>query len=411
MIDVSFDRVSKRYRIRQPLEAGRTREASGPGASPEAGATRDFWAIRDVSFEVGRGETLGLIGHNGAGKSTILKLLSQITTPTEGEIRLGGRVAALIEVGSGFHPELTGRENVYLSGSILGMRRREIQAKFNRIVDFSGVGDFIDTPVKWYSSGMYVRLGFAVAAHLEPDILLVDEVLAVGDAAFQGQCIDRLNELRRGGTTMLFISHDLLSIEKLCDRVGLMERGRLVASGAPHDIVTEYQHMTATSHMAAMADAQVPAAFAAARVEGVTFHDGDGAEALAARTGEPLAARVHYTVEATVRDAVVELFYYSRDGRVLHCQQSTAVAGGELTLLPGRGAVEFSMPGVGLQPGLYAIGATIRERSGSETIDWSYGRTTLSVEPGRSVRGYFYTPHEWRLVAEYGQGGDRSPHA
>ena len=394
MIDVAFDRVSKRYRVRQ-------------FAAP-AGTGQDFWAVRDVSFDVGRGEAFGLIGHNGAGKSTILKMLSQITAPTEGEIRLAGRVAALIEVGSGFHPELTGRENVYLSGSILGMRRREIQAKFDRIVEFAGVGQFIDMPVKWYSSGMYVRLGFSVAAHLEPDILLVDEVLAVGDAAFQLQCLERLNELRRAGMTMLFISHDLLSIEKLCDRVALMEKGRLVAHGAPHEIVSAYQQMTATSHVAAMADANAPAANAAARVEGVTFHDERGKAVLNANTGEPLIAQVHYSVGRTVKDAVVELFYYSRDGRVLHCQQSTAVAGGELTLVPGRGAVEFSMPGLGLQPGVYAIGATIRERTGSETIDWWYGRTALSVEPGRAVRGYFYTPHDWRLVAEHAPAGDRS---
>ncbi|HVH55588.1 MAG TPA: ABC transporter ATP-binding protein [Vicinamibacterales bacterium] len=391
MIDVAFDRVSKRYRVRQSAASG--------------GGLHDFWAVRDVSFDVARGEAFGLVGHNGAGKSTILKMLSQITTPTQGEIRLAGRVAALIEVGSGFHPELTGRENVYLSGSILGMRRREIQAKFDRIVEFSGVGQFIDTPVKWYSSGMYVRLGFAVAAHLDPDILLVDEVLAVGDAAFQVQCIERLNELRRAGMTMLFISHDLLSIERLCDRVAIVEKGRLVAHGSPHEIVAAYQQMTATSHVAAMADANAPSPDAAARVEGVTFHDENASEVLTANTGEPLVARVHYMVQRAVRDAVVEVFYYSRDGRVLHCQQSTAVAGGELTLLPGRGAVEFSMPGLGLQPGVYAIGATIRERSASETIDWWYGRTALCVEPGRAVRGYFYTPHDWRLVVEHGQGG------
>jgi ABC-type glutathione transport system ATPase component len=291
------------------------------------------------------------------------------------------------------------------------MKRREIQAKFDRIVEFSGVGDFIDTPVKWYSSGMYVRLGFAVAAHLEPDILLVDEVLAVGDAAFQVQCIERLNELRRSGMTMLFISHDLVSIERLCDRVALLERGRLVAHGAPHDVVAAYQHLIAGAQVAAMADASAPSAHAAARVEEVTFHDENGIDVCSAHTGEPLVARVHYLVNRPVKDAVVELFYYSRDGRVLHCQQSTAVAGGELTLLQGPGAIEFSMPGVGLQPGIYAIGATIRERTGAETIDWWYGRTALCVEPGRSVRGYFYTPHDWRLVAEHGQGGDRSPHA
>jgi lipopolysaccharide transport system ATP-binding protein len=386
MIDVTFDRVSKLYRLRQPRpdDGGR--------------ATRDFWAVRDVSFEVAHAETLGVIGRNGAGKSTLLKLLSRITAPTAGEIALYGRVAALIEVGSGFHPELTGRENVFLSGSILGMRRREIAAKLDRIVDFSGVGAFIDTPVKWYSSGMYVRLGFSIAAHLDADILLVDEVLAVGDAVFQTQCLERLNELRRAGTTMLFISHDLTSIERLCDRVVLMEQGRLVAAGDPHEVIRSYQDQALHAQAAAMADVDTPDAAGAARVEAVTFHDAAGAEIPAASTGHPLSARVRYHASEAVPDAVVEVFYYSRDGRTLHCQQSTAIKGGPLRLEPGPGLLEFAMSELGLQPGTYSVGATIRRRHGAETIDWFYGRTQLHVEPGRPVRGYFYTPHEWRLV-------------
>jgi ABC-2 type transport system ATP-binding protein len=403
MVDVSFRNVSKRYRIKGA-------QGSGPLARLRSSGKRDFWAVKDVSFDVGRGETLGLIGHNGAGKSTILKLLSQITTPTEGEIRLGGRIAALIEVGSGFHPELTGRENVYLSGSLLGMKRREIRAKFDRIVEFSGVSEFIDTPVKWYSSGMYVRLGFSVAAHLEPDILLVDEVLAVGDAAFQVQCLERLNELRHAGTTMLFISHDLTSIEKLCDRVLLMRRGQLVASGAPHEVVSEYQEMAATSHAAIVADATETTA-GAARIEGITFQRDDGAEVINVSTGAALTTRVRYVSDARIENAVVEVFYYSHDGRTLHCQQSTAIAGDGLTLDAGAGAIDFRFAGTGLQPGIYSVGATIRQRSGAETIDWFYGRTLLYVQPGKSVRGYFYAPHEWRAVPESGHDGNRHLHA
>jgi len=405
MVDIRFERVSKRYRIRQT-------DSKSPWLSRMLGrgGESDFWALQDVSFEVAHGETLGIIGPNGAGKSTVLKLLSRITPPTSGEIMLNGRLAALIEVGSGFHPELTGRENVFLSGSILGMRRKEIQGKFDRIVEFSGVEAFIDTPVKRYSSGMYVRLGFAIAAHMDPDILLVDEVLAVGDAAFQLQCHDRLNELRRAGTTMLFISHDLPSVEKLCDRVVLMQQGRLVASGTPHEVVSRYQNLAANAQVAALADAHVPGDAPVATVEAITFHDLAGKNVLGAGTGGPLVARVHYQATRAVQDAVIEVFYYSRDGRTLHCQQTTAVDGGELMLGAGRAALEFVTPELGLQPAIYSVGATIRERSAAGTIDWFYGRTLLYVEPGKSVRGHFYTPHEWRMVGEHVQPDNHRSH-
>src|SRR6478735_8868299 len=207
MHDLEIDHVSKRYRVRADRsaasDAGNVLTRTLQRLRPRS---EEFWALRDVSIQVNRGEALGIIGHNGAGKSTILKLIANITVPTSGEIRINGRLSALIEVGSGFHPELTGRENIYLSGSILGMRRREIVEKLERIIDFAGVRDFIDTPVKHYSSGMYVRLGFSIAAHLEPDILLLDEVLAVGDAAFQAKCLDRINELHPQGRTIVFIS-------------------------------------------------------------------------------------------------------------------------------------------------------------------------------------------------------------
>jgi ABC-type polysaccharide/polyol phosphate transport system ATPase subunit len=412
MIDVRFSNVSKRYRVPSPGRAGRTWLPPFGRRS----ATRDFWAVRSVNLEVAHGEALGVIGRNGAGKSTLLKLLSRITTPTEGEITVNGRLAALIELGSGFHPELTGRENVFLSGSLLGMRRQEIALKLERIIAFSGVGAFIDTPVKWYSSGMYVRLGFSIAAHLEPDILLVDEVLAVGDASFQLQCLDRLNELRRNGTTMLFISHDLVAIEQLCDRVVMMEAGRLAASGVPRDVVGTYQATEARAEVAAAADALEPSRRGAA-IEAISFHDDSGHEVRATRTGSPLVTRVAYRADRSIADAVIEVFYYARDGRTLFFQHTTALSEGELTLHPGTGVVEFVTPGIGLQPGIYAIGATIRERAGACTLDWFYGRTVLYVEPGRSVRGYFYAPHEWHVVQPAAElpasgpaGGPRTSH-
>ncbi|MBK9291151.1 MAG: ABC transporter ATP-binding protein [Bacteroidetes bacterium] len=199
------------------------------------------WALQDISFELMDGEVLGVVGKNGAGKSTLLKLLSRVTAPTMGEIKVRGRVASLLEVGTGFHPELTGRENIYLNGSILGMTKKEIDSKFEEIVEFSGVAKYVDTPVKRYSSGMYVRLAFAVAAHLEPEILIVDEVLAVGDAEFQKKAIGKMQSVSRSGRTVLFVSHNLTAVEQLCTRGILLQAGQLVMEGPIHDITSAYK--------------------------------------------------------------------------------------------------------------------------------------------------------------------------
>jgi lipopolysaccharide transport system ATP-binding protein len=243
--------VSKRYRLGQ-FNAHTLREEvqqlfrrrsgnGGAGGGQERADASDFWALKDVSFSVERGEVLGIIGRNGAGKSTLLKILSRITEPTKGEIRVRGRIASLLEVGTGFHPELTGRENIYLNGAILGMRRREIAGKFDEIVAFAEVEKFLDTPVKRYSSGMYVRLAFAVAAHLEPEILIVDEVLAVGDAEFQKKCLGRMRSVSsKEGRTVLFVSHNMTAINSLCNRVILMNNGRAQEIGPARDITQIY---------------------------------------------------------------------------------------------------------------------------------------------------------------------------
>ena len=209
-------------------------------ASGAAGLDATIWALKDVSFEVKRGEVMGIIGRNGAGKTTLLRVLSRITEPTEGWADINGRVGSLLEVGTGFHPELTGRENIYLNGSILGMRKAEIERKFDEIVDFSEIEKFIDTPVKHYSSGMYVRLAFAVAAHLEPEILLVDEVLSVGDAEFQKKCLGKVGDVAKEGRTVLFVSHNMQAITTLCPSTMLLEDGKIVAQGSTSQVVTQY---------------------------------------------------------------------------------------------------------------------------------------------------------------------------
>jgi lipopolysaccharide transport system ATP-binding protein len=214
-----------------------------------------FWALKDISFDVQQGEVLGIIGRNGAGKSTMLKILSQITDPTEGEVRIRGRVASLLEVGTGFHPELTGRENVYLNGAILGMHRAEIKRKFDEIVEFAGVEEFLDTPVKRFSSGMYVRLAFAVAAHLEPEILIVDEVLAVGDAEFQKKCLGKMQAVSSEGRTVIFVSHNMAAIESLCEKVILLEKGKTNFSGPTKEGISFYlKNVSASASMIPLPD-------------------------------------------------------------------------------------------------------------------------------------------------------------
>ncbi len=248
---ISVENLAKRYIIghavpyttlRDTLSQGARRLWSRWGAAPAPDASREeFWALRDVSFSVNRGEVVGIIGRNGAGKSTLLKVLSRITEPTKGRVGLRGRVASLLEVGTGFHPELTGRENIFLNGAILGMMRAEITRKFDEIVAFAEVERFLDTPVKHYSSGMYVRLAFAVAAHLEPEILIIDEVLAVGDSAFQKKCLGKIGEVARGeGRTVLFVSHNMGVVANLCSRALLLDAGRVVRDGPANQVVSAH---------------------------------------------------------------------------------------------------------------------------------------------------------------------------
>jgi ABC-type polysaccharide/polyol phosphate transport system ATPase subunit len=388
MIDLRFEAVSKRYRIQSEAEP----RNSGFAARVQRlrRQKKDFWAIKNVSFEVPRGESLGIIGHNGAGKSTILKLLSNITTPTLGEITINGRLSALLEVGSGFHPELTGRENIYLSGSILGMRRAEITSKLESIIDFSGVRPFIDVPVKRYSSGMYVRLGFSITAHLDPDILLLDEVLAVGDMAFQDKCKKRIGELHRRGTTLVFISHDLTAVRNLCQRVLLLQHGEILAAGPPDEIIRKYTE-TANFHQAS----QIYGEARIAEITNVSFYDAHGGVSTGFATGEPLTARVEYLMHDHIRDGSVSLYFLASDGNIA-AQWTTSLDGTALNMNRGLGSVEFSCPELGLQPGVYQIDACVEQAGTREAFEWQHGCTSIHVEAGKKIQGNFYMPHSWR---------------
>lgn len=247
-VAISVENVSKRFRLGTIGEHQRLTEAitSGVksllclGAASAASGPKEFWALRNLSFQIHRGEVVGVIGHNGAGKSTLLKILSRIVTPTSGKVGVRGRIGSLLEVGTGFHPELTGRENIFLNGAILGMRRSEIRRRFDQIVDFAEVGPFLDTPVKRYSSGMTVRLGFSVAAHMEPDVLIIDEVLSVGDQAFQDRCMGKATELGNQGRAILVVSHNLAAISNICSRAMLLDHGSIAMDGVPKQVIDRY---------------------------------------------------------------------------------------------------------------------------------------------------------------------------
>jgi len=246
-VAISVQNISKRYTIGTKSDnlygqLAYILKNLGPGRN-KATSKSDFWALKDISFEVETGEVLGVIGRNGAGKSTLLKIISRITHPTQGRFMVDGRVSSLLEVGTGFHPELTGRENIFLNGTILGMSKREINTKFEEIVEFSGVEKFLETPVKHYSSGMYVRLAFSVAAHLEPDILIIDEVLAVGDAAFQKKCLGKMKNVAELGRTVMFVSHNMLAVRELCSSCMLLDRGRLVEKGDVAEVIHGYNKL------------------------------------------------------------------------------------------------------------------------------------------------------------------------
>lgn len=390
MIDLQLKKVSKKYRIRRDLDS------SGPLVRRLLSMRKrreDFWALKDISFEVQRGEALGIIGHNGAGKSTILKLLSRITTPTNGEITINGRLSALIEVGSGFHPELTGRENVYLNGSILGMMRREITQKLESIVEFAELRQFIDTPVKRYSSGMYVRLGFSIAAHLDPDVLLLDEVLAVGDASFQSKCIQRITELKKKGTTIVFISHDLRAVQQLCDRVILLKKGRIEADGDPAETIAYYQSSSAQlSGQATGGMGQEPTGEAV--VTSLTFYDENENESLSFETGKPMKAVLHYRVDKPLTDVIFEVQFFSPEGRFCSFFSSETL-GCTIDVEPGDGSIVFDCSSVGLGPGVYLIDTGIRHRHAPYGVDIDWRRRCLAVriDYDRHLRDTFYMPY------------------
>ena len=416
-IVVRVEGLSKRYRlgeveryktVRESLaRLARSALARRRETRSEDRAARELWALRDVSFQVHRGEVLGIIGRNGAGKSTLLKILSRITAPTRGRAEIRGSVGSLLEVGTGFHPELTGRENVYLNGAILGMKRVEVQAKFDAIAEFAEMGRFMDTPVKRYSSGMYTRLAFAVAAFLEPEILVVDEVLAVGDVEFQRKCLGRMDEVARSGRTVLFVSHNMNAVSELCTRALLLDAGGVALDGDVSTVVEAYlaTHRSSepTVDLVGLGRDR-PQRYA--RLRRLGLRNASGAPTTTFVMGEPLKAFVELECLERMKSADVGIKVSSRLGVTIHYLVSSW-EGLRGDLEPGRYRFHVRVPRLQLYPGRYRVGVwagQAGERADTLVADVAWidvlkgdvsGHPTL-VEKYAVSGCEVYTESEWR---------------
>jgi lipopolysaccharide transport system ATP-binding protein len=323
--------------------------------------TREFWALRGVSLDIRRGEVVGIIGRNGAGKSTMLKLLSRITIPSEGRICINGRVASLLEVGTGFHQELTGRENIFLNGAILGMSRAEIIRKFDEIVEFSEVGEFLDTPVKRYSSGMYVRLAFAVAAHLDPEILIVDEVLAVGDAAFQRKCLGKMSSFAQSGRTVLFVSHNLEAVRTLCERAVWMQDGQVREDGPVEGVVENFFNaLSSSSHFSSKNDQY---GFAVKRV---VLRDKGGNEAVQFSPGDDMIVELDYSADQPLEQPYIILAINGVNGSCFTANM--LLDGNRPLLLEGEGKIACRFKALPIFPQSYSVKMSIRTKNGNDRV-------------------------------------------
>jgi len=366
------------------------------------------WALQDVSFEVARGEVLGIVGANGAGKTTLLKVLSRVTRPTVGRADIWGRVGSLLEVGTGFHPELTGRENIYLNGAILGLRKEEIDRKFDDIVGFAEVQQFLDTPVKHYSSGMYVRLAFAVAAHLEPSILIVDEVLAVGDAAFQERCLGRMSEVARSGRTVLFVSHNMAAIEALCSRAMLIERGRVSAMGSTSEIVRIYLQRATEIQTTSLRDRDDRQGDGRLRLTNVALLDEHGEPCTAIASGQQVTIAVDYETEGELRNVSLAIGWYDiRAQFYFYCENE--MVGQRFARVPARGRLLCSVARFPLAPGGYFLNLYCEVND--VVADWVQRALPVTVVPGDFYgtgklppprHGGVLADQEWSLVSAQG---------
>lgn len=404
---IEIEHISKRYRLGAQKERYLSlRDEIVNWVSPSIRRKRAlnnmFWALNDVSFSVERGEAVGIIGRNGAGKSTLLKVLSQITPPTGGKITMRGRVASLLEVGTGFHPELTGRENVYLNGAILGMTRREIARKFDEIVAFAEVEKFLDTPVKRYSSGMYVRLAFAVAAYLEPEILVVDEVLAVGDGEFQKKCLGKMDNVAKSGRTVLFVSHNMAAIQNLCSRSILLRAGQVEADGNSAEVTALYIDDFLHDSKVSLADRTDRSGNGNVKLTSATLRNSDLAPISSAMSGASHYLDFGYVASGACKN--IEIAFTIRDSRSQYLYRpSSEDSGLDVSHIPEQGILRCSIPRLPLVSGSYRI--TVEVKNNGIVADYIEGAYILNVECGDfygtgkiNTHSPVLLDHKWSLI-------------
>jgi len=373
----------------------------------------EFWALKNINMDIKKGETIGLIGENGSGKSTLLKLMAKILYPDEGYIHTEGKIAALIEVGAGFHAELSGRENIYINASILGFKKKEIDNNIEKIISFSGLRKFIDNPIKTYSSGMYVRLGFSIAINVDPDILLVDEILAVGDENFQKKCLQKINEFKKEGKTIILVSHDQVTVEKMCDRVFLLDNSRLSSEGNPVDVISDYhkilykkeetdlrvmQEEVAKEDVVPQTE-QPPALKSSrwgsgeAEITDVEFFNGQNTKNDVFKTGDFMKVRIHYIANKRLKKPVFGIAFYREDG------PNTRTSNYNIDYIEGKGFIDYIINSNPILPGIYYLTAAILDFSYLQTYDhWHKCFKFIVIESDKikERKGIVYIPCEWR---------------
>ncbi len=356
----------------------------------------EFWALKNISLEVKKGETLGLIGSNGSGKTTLMKMINGIFWPDKGRITVKGKVGALIAVGAGFHPSLTGRENIYINGAILGMSKREIDKKFDAIVEFADIGDFLDAPVKHYSSGMFVRLGFAVAVHCEPDILLIDEVLSVGDIDFQNKCLRKFKEFKESRASIVFVSHNLDIVRRICDRVIFLNLGEVKSAGDPDNSLRVYKQFVVNKNLQTKQDISI---FndEEIQIKNVRLTDGEGREKKAFLLDDELFIKIEYQSHQKIEKPTFTIGFYGEDGQC-YVGLSTLHDKYQIDCIQGTGKMEIEFKALFMKPGLYRISVGIWDSRGISPYAWHQRAYTLVIEDERKAgNGLYYLPHRWIL--------------